>query len=302
MPQNYYDPRRYTYTPRTPSPAVTPPPPVETPKPGGVVEPGPGTTPQNWMDYLNQDFDATKSIWGEAGRDSYQRNRASEFFKTRGGHELYNWFKQIYDRNPMAGRAFWEQMVGSGRGQNDLQAATIHKMFGGDMNAYNTWRNELHHGGRENQLGNFNLVTGKWDNGGITDGWGWDSVGVGQWNPYYAQTGLQSLPGNAADGTPNYMQGADSWRTYGAGQHFDPTVGAAYPGPGLQAQFAAGEVPGYDRTGRRIAPNISVPKVDVPGTRGPGTNAPAVPVSPHAGGPSTTNPYATSSGGTYRYR
>jgi hypothetical protein len=182
----------------------------------------------------------------------------------------------------MAGRAFWDAVVGRGRGENDLQAATIHKMFGGDMNAYNNWRNQLHYSGQDNQLGSFDLMTGRWNNGGITDDWGWDSVGVGKWDPSYLSMGLQSTPGNA-------YAGAESWKTYGAGQYFDPTQGASYAPPALQAQFAAGQVPGYNQQGQMINP----PQTQVSNPTPTGTTA-----------TSTANPYATqgAKNNPYTYR
>lgn len=250
-----------------PEPNPTAPPPEPKPGvPGGIPPPQPGAQPWN------------------------TRGDAEAWFRTRGGHELFNLFKQIYDRNPMAGRAFWSSVVGRGRGENDLQAATIHKMFGGDMDAYNNWLNELHHTGRESQLGNFDLRTGQWNNGGITDPWSWDSVGVGAWNPNYLQMGLQSLPGNdPKTGNPYYMAGADSWKTYSAGQYFDPTQGASYAPPALQAQFAAGQVPGYNQQGQAIT------------TPQPPANT--APTTVNTSATSTSNPYANQTkNNPYTYR
>lgn len=300
---SYYDARRYSYTPVAPAPAVPRP---NVPPPNPTPAPGP-TTPTNWNEYLAQGFNPATSIWGEAGRDFYMQNRAQEFFKTRGGHELYDIFRRIYDVNPLAGRAFWQKVVGMGHGQNDLQAATIHRMFGADMNAYNNWLNELHHAGREPYAGNFNLVTGTWGNGvedanmwnGINNSWNWNSLSQGAWNPYTMQTGLQSLPGHEYDGS-------EAWNTYSAGMHFGPR-GAQYPGVQEQSDLAAAgrsfEPYGGQHSAAGAAPNpsgnIPVPKVPVPGGgRTPVSN----PVQPNVAAPSTTNPYATSSGGApYRY-
>lgn len=206
------------------NPYAPPTPPPETggvePKPGGVVPPGPNTTMADWNAYINQGFDPSTSIWGEMGRAAYNRSRAEDFFRTRGGHELFGFFNNIYQKNPMAGRAFWNAVAGMGHGQNDLQTATIHRMFGGDMNAYNRWRNELMNTGQENRLGNFDLSTGKWWND-IDPSYQWDN-----WNPYFMLQGLQSTPGNAYAGT-------EAWQTYGANPQFTPQ-GVQY-GQSLQA-------------------------------------------------------------------
>lgn len=229
--------------------STTQPPPTTPPVAGGV-EPKPGTPPAT--------PGAAALPWATNSAPWVNRANAEGWFRTRGGHELYGLFRQIYDRNEMAGRAFWDSVVGRGRGENDLQAATIHKMFGGNMDDYNNWRNKLHHQGQESYLGNFDLSTGKWTNGGGLGGFNdfdWSSVGVGAWNPNYLQTGLQSKQGiDPATGKPYYYSGADSWKTYGAGQYFDPTRGASYAPPALQAQFAAGQVPGYNTNGTMINP------------------------------------------------
>lgn len=218
--------RLYIYAGQPGNPYSPPP----EPAPGGPKPPeqgGPGGTAPtqvtDWNSYLNQGYNANQHPF----QNQYRANRASDWFKTRGGHELYAMFKSIYDQNPMAGRAFWDSVVGRGQGQNDLMAATIHKMFGADMNAFNNWRNAPHYGGQEGQQGYFDLTSGQWKGGNN------QSFNFQNWNPYSMVTGLQSTPGNA-------YAGAESWKTYGAGSNFDPARGAMFPGVEDQASMAAG--------------------------------------------------------------
>lgn len=293
---NLFDARRYSYNRALPIDVPTPtaPPPEAKPTPAPAV-PGGIPPPQ-----------ANANPWNTRGD-------AEAWFRSRGGHELYGLFDQIYKRNPMAGRAFWDSVVGRGRGENDLQAATIHKMFGGDMNAYNDWRNQLHNSGQENQLGNFDLRTGKWNNGGITGDWGWDSVGVGAWDPNYLGLGLQSKQGvDPATGKPYYQAGQESWKNYSAGQYFDPQQGARYAPPDLQAKFVAGQVPGYNQQGQAINPpaspatpatNTPPPAVTAPPPAPAQNVAPATAVNPNVAAPSAANPFAGDQrrGGGYQF-
>ena len=57
--------------------------------------------------------------------------------------------------------AFYTSVMGTGGGENDLNAQVIANMFGGDMTAYNTWVNDNAYGtnGYVNNI-NFNPATG----------------------------------------------------------------------------------------------------------------------------------------------
>src|SRR5574343_197197 len=92
--------------------AAAPKPPEAPPAPVVPVPPVPGTPP-------------APTPPNPFGQESW--------WKTRGGHELYNIFTKIEQENPMAAWAFWDAVVGTGRGMNDLQAGTIHKKFGGHI-------------------------------------------------------------------------------------------------------------------------------------------------------------------------
>jgi hypothetical protein len=254
-----------------------------------------------------------------------ERAKQEEWWKSRGGHELYDIFAKIEKENPLAARAFWSAVVGTGRGMNDLQAATIHKKFGGDMNAYNNWRNQAHHGGWEAYEGYFDLANGKWTPGAgynaqyIKDKTGWDVAGGWQASPAWnwanyqntLKTGLQSLPGHEEDG-------AESWNTYLHGAQFGPN-GVTYPsvyeqavGSGLiQPPRPSGPVPKLPArsgpgttvnnptpfaTGTVAAgPSSPPPAVNVPA---PTNTTPSTPVAPAI--PTPTNP--TGARGTWQYR
>jgi hypothetical protein len=227
----------------TPPPAVTTPAPTETPKAPAPAVPKP---------------------------------QAGDWWQTRGGHELYDIFARIEKENPMAAMAFWDAVVGSGRGQNDLQAATIHKKFGGDMNAYNNWRNTLHGNSLDSSIGNFDLKNGKWIPGAgfnsqyVKDRTGWD-VGNGwqsswNWGDYQnnLKPGLQSTPGNEE-------AGSDSWKTYLYGARFTDK-GVEYPNPYTQAVGSGIIQPLADPDAHNNALTIwNRPKLDPVAQRGPGT-------------------------------
>jgi hypothetical protein len=213
---------------------------------------------------------------------------------------------------------------------NDLQAATIHKKFGGDMNAYNNWRNLYHGNSMDSYAGFFDLGSGKWTPGAgfnsqyVKDRLGWDVSGAWQpsagwdWGNFQntMQPGLQSTPGNAG-------AGAESWNTYGYGATFSPT-GVTYPsvydqavGSGIIAPTTTDGPRPFPtpRTGGTPTPNptpfaspsggaVSAPPSGF--TAPPPTAAPNVPVPTatptvtRTGTPSTTNPYGGDAGG-YRY-
>jgi hypothetical protein len=237
--------------------------------------------------------------------------KEGDWWRQRGGHELYDIFAKIEAQNPMAARAFWNSVVGRGRGENDLMAATIHKKFGGDMNAYNNWRNAAHHGGYEGYEGNFDLATGKWKGGsgynqqyladrGVNAAGDWAADWA--WGDYKKnmQLGLQSTPGNEE-------AGAEAWKTYGAGAHFG-LQGAQYPGVAEQANIAATGTNPYAGQYNRVAggqrpgmeQGVKNPGINLGTTPATQPNIP-VPNPTNTGAPSAANPYQSSSGGGYRF-
>lgn len=263
------------------------------PNPEAPAPAVPAPAANSWETYLNEGFDPSKSIWGANGKNAYQANRARDFFKTRGGHELYGMFEKIHKENPWAARAFREAVMGGGRGENDFEAALIHKMFGGNMLAYNQYRNLAHSQGMEGRVGTWDLAKGTWTNG--TNSFGDTPYTYKDWNPYTMQKGLQSLPGHEEDG-------AESWATYGA----NPQFGQGYNGdavtpPGQGANGIGIQKPGMiqgtknpiNRGGGTAAP---APIVPTPGPAA-GPSAPPITVNP---GTSAVNP--TGMTGGYRYQ
>ena len=234
-------------------------------------------------------------------------NDARTWWKQRGGNELYDIFQKITAQNPLAGRAFWQSVLGMGHGENDLQAQTIHKMFGGDINAYNNWRNAAHHGGWEASEGNFDLVNGKWTAGPgynqqyIKEKAGFDATGdwTANWNwgDYKKNlgVGLQSLPGHAYDGV-------ESWQTYTANPNFTPTgvrYGAQYGGvpvPKQPARPGGTSIP--TPTGVPTGGPTSAPPPAVTAPPPTTTTAPSTPVNPYPNTP--VNPHGVK--GTWSYR
>lgn len=238
---------------------------------------------------------------------------AEGWWRQRGGHQLYDLFNKIYSENQLAGRAFWNAVVGRGRGENDLQAATIHKMFGGDMNAYNNWRNAAHQGGFEGMEGSFDLLTGKWNPGagfnsqylaerGVTSPGAW--AYNGNWNDFKNTfgVGLQSTPGNEE-------AGAEAWKTYGYNPTFGPN-GVTYPSPYEQAVGSGIIAPNPAITSPtpaapRTTPNpytlnqqrvvSPTPAITAPAPTPP--TAPATPVNPYPTTP--VNPHGSPRG--YQY-
>jgi hypothetical protein len=221
-----------------------------------------------------------------------------EWWRKRSGTELYDIFQKINAENPLAARAFWSSVVGRGHGENDLQATTIHKMFNGDLDAYNNWRNAAHHGGYEAYQGNFDLGTGKWTAGpgynqqymadrGINAAGDWASSW--NWGDYQKNLGLglQSLPGHAYDGTA-------AWEEYNKQVGFGGGAPASPVVAGLQRP---GVIPGTKPNPIGGAP-MPAPTISVPGpTVGPGS-APSTPVLPNVATP--TNPAGSPS--VYQYR
>jgi hypothetical protein len=238
------------------------------------------------------------------------RGQQEEWWKTRGGHELYDIFDRIDKENPMAARAFWDSVVGTGRGMNDLQAATIHKRFGGDMNAYNNWRNQYANNNLESYAGNFDLQNGRWTPGqGFNSDYVRDRTGMNVSGPWQAswnwgdyrnnlQTGLQSLPGQAE-------AGAESWNTYLGGADFS-NQGVHY-GPTGASQSVKPNVAAIKGPGGAFSPTgVAVPNPNnLQTAAGPGNFTPSINREPN---PSVTVPSAitptnpTGNTGGYRFK
>lgn len=109
---------------------------------------------------------------------------ANKWRTEKTGDELYNQFQSIYSQNPMAGRAFWEKVVGTGAGMNNLQEVTRKKMFGDNGDAFSNWQNLYHYNMLDSSAGDFDLANGKWIPGQafnrdyVKDRVGWDVPGA----------------------------------------------------------------------------------------------------------------------------